>query len=102
MTACTAFQLPTDVQAQLNERPPVPAPGVPPEIAAQLQSLREEARALQEERVKLHAELARLQQAMQSLQTPKGDDVGPAVAAAVASARQHWDLERQQLLQRCG
>ena len=102
MTACTAQQLLTDAQAQLSERPPVLAPGVPPEIAAQLQSLREEARTLQEERVKLHAELARLQQAMQSLQTPKGHDVGSAVAAAVASARQRWDLELQQLKHRCG
>ena len=90
------------MQAQLNERPPVPAPGMPPEVAAQLQSLREEARTLQEERVKLHAELARLQQAMQGLQTPTGDEVGAAVAVAVASARQQWDLELQQQMQRYG
>ena len=81
---------------QLNERPSVPSPAiVPPEVVAQLQSLREEARMLQEERVKLHAELARLQQAFKDMKARP--DVGSATAAAMASARQQWDLERQQL-----
>ena len=88
-------------QKQLSESHTTPpnVPAVPPEVTAQLQSLREEARILQQERVQLHAELARLQQALKDFKDhdKSGGDVAAAMAAAVAAARQQWDTERQQM-----